>query len=227
MICKRFGTALCFAAAACLLAPLAHAQEMAALAGTYCLVGVREVGSCLRLGPDGTFEYFLAYGAYDESSEGTWRLERGDVIVESLAYDKRPAFAFKRLQRGDTDGFDIVVESKAGRAISGIDVQATCDGRSIRVGVTNAGGYKVDCVQAPVDISLGLEMYGLAYQTINVSDRAGADKTYVFEFDPGDLGKKRFAAHRLRPGSDQGLTMIYADTPITELEGRTFRYVRQ
>ena len=81
------------------------AQEVKALAGTYCLSGVMEVGSCIRLLPDGQFRYFLAYGAYDENSEGTWKLERGEVVLDSAAYDRRPTFTFKRLQRGDTDGF--------------------------------------------------------------------------------------------------------------------------
>jgi hypothetical protein len=75
-------------------------------------------------------------------------------------------------------------------------------------------------------VSLGLRMYGLAPQAINVADRAGADKVYVFEFDPGDLGRKKFVAHRLRIKTSDVLEMIYADTPIKELEGRPFEYVR-
>jgi len=41
----------------------------------------------------------------------------------------------------------------------------------------------------------------------------------VFEFDPGDLGKKKFVAHRLQVGADGSLTMAYTDTPIRELAG--------
>lgn len=207
--------------------PPARAQDASTVTGDYCLVGVREVGSCFRLSPGGKFQYFLAYGAYDETSEGTWRLDKGEIVIDSLPYDRRPVFAFRRTERGTGDGFDIVVVSKAGRAITGIDVRATCDGRSIRVGVTGAGGYKVDCARAPVDVSLGLAMYGLAFQRIDVADKAGADKTYVFEFDPGDLGHKRFLAHRLTIGDGNSLLMIYSDTPIGELSGRTFRFARQ
>ena len=54
----------------------ARAQDATAFVGSYCLVGVREVGSCLKLLADGKFQYFLAYGAYDETSEGTWSLGR-------------------------------------------------------------------------------------------------------------------------------------------------------
>lgn len=59
-------------ATACLAVPQAHAQNANAVPGEYCLSGVREVGSCMRLSPGGKWEYFLSYGAYDERSEGTW-----------------------------------------------------------------------------------------------------------------------------------------------------------
>jgi hypothetical protein len=202
------------------------AQDATAVVGSYCLVGVREVGSCMRLLPDGKFEYFLAYGAYDENSEGNWRLENGVIIVDSLPYDRQPTFAFKRMQRGDTDGFDVVVENGRGGRLTYIDVIVTCDGRTRRAGVTGAEGFKVDCATAPSEVLLGLRMYGLAPQPIKVADRAGPDKVYVFEFDPGDLGRKKFVAHRLRIKANDVLEMVYAGSPIRELEGRPFEYVR-
>jgi hypothetical protein len=202
----------------------AQAPDAASMAGSYCLAGVREVGSCLRLHPDGRFEYFLAYGAYDENAEGTWKLERGEVVLDTPAYDKRPTFSFRRMQR--SGAFDVIVESRNGRAIAGISVRLTCDGRTFNAGVTQAQGYSVECRTAPSAIALGLEMFGLAYQTIDVAGRAGADKVYVFEFDPGDLGRKRFTAKRLRP-TDGNLVTTYSDTPIRELDGRPFRYERQ
>ncbi len=211
---------------ACLSPSHARAQDAAAVAGTYCLQGVREVGSCVRLSAGGKFEYFLAYGAYDENSEGTWRMENDEIVVDSLAYDQRPTFAFKRMQRGATDGFDVIVENQSGRSLTLIDVSVTCDGRTRRAGATGAEGYKMDCATAPTEVSLGLGMYGVAPQAINVADRAGADKVYVFEFDPGDLGRKKFVAHKLRLKTDDVVVMVYANSPIRELEGRPFEYER-
>jgi hypothetical protein len=49
----------CVLAAVAFQVPL-KAQDAAAVVGTYCLVGVREVGSCIRLSEGGKFEYFLA-----------------------------------------------------------------------------------------------------------------------------------------------------------------------
>jgi hypothetical protein len=204
-----------------------RAQQTNPAIGLYCLVGVMEVGSCIRLGRDSKFDYFLAYGAYDEKSQGKWRVDGGDIVLESPAYDKRPAFSFKRMQRGDGDRFDVVVENKAGRSLQNIDVLVTCDGRTAPAGVTGTVDFKIDCSRPPSQVLLGLRMYGVSPQSIDVASPSGPDKTYVFEFDPGDLGRKRFDAVRLTRQGDDALVMTYADTPIRELQGRPFRYVRQ
>ena len=92
--------------------------------------------------------------------------------------------------------------------------------------MTQADGFSVDCSSAPAAISLGLGMFGVAPQTIDVAAYAAADKVYVFGFTPGDLGKKRFAGVPLRINGD-ALEMTYTDTPISELQGRPFRYIRE
>ena len=213
-------------AAACALAAPAGAQDAAALAGSYCLRGVHEVGSCIRLSPDGKFEYFLTYGAYDEAAEGTWRVADGAVVVTTPAYDKRPTFSFKRMQASKSGAYDVIVEAQNGQPIPGIDVGVTCDGATKSAGVTQAGGFAVDCKGAPSAIAFGLGMFGIVPQPIDVAAHAGGDKVYVFGFTPGDLGKKRFADVPLRVDGD-ALEMTYTDTPITELQGRSFRYVRE
>ena len=218
-------TIYCSIAAASLFSPQTRAQE-ATVAGTYCLVGVREMGSCMRLSPGGKFEYFLSYGAYDEKSEGKWRLEKGELIVDSLPYDRRPTFTFKRTQKGDNGAFKILVESTRGRGIAGIDVTVTCDGTT-KDGYTQQDGMELACKSAPAAVALALRMFNVAPQTINVADKSGADKVYVFEFDPGDLGKKKFTAQRVQVAADGALAMVYADSPIPELKGRRLRYERQ
>jgi hypothetical protein len=203
------------------------AQEMSALAGTYCLSGVMEVGSCIRLRPDGKFQYFLVYGAYDEASEGTWRIDGGHIVLDSPSYDRQAAFAFKRTQQGEGDAFDIIVESKAGRAMRGIDVSVICDGRTTHAGVTGAVGFKIECAEAPTHVLLALSMYGVPSQTLEVAAQAGSNKAYVFEFDAGDLGRKKFASQRFALEDGTHLVTVYSNTPIQELAGRTFRYLRQ
>jgi hypothetical protein len=51
-----------------------------ALAGRYVLQGVREVGSELRLSPDGEFEFVLAHGALDQYGRGCWSV-RGRIVT--------------------------------------------------------------------------------------------------------------------------------------------------
>jgi hypothetical protein len=226
MILRLIGRAVgSLFAAACLLLPAARAQD--AVVGSYCLSGVREVGSCIRLSPDGKFEYFLSYGAYDERSEGTWKRANGEIIVDSLPYDQGPTFRFKRMEKSDSGEFDVIVVSTADSEIAGVDVSVTCDGATKAAGQTQESSFEVDCTSAPTAVTLGLSMFGLAPQTINVADRAGADRVYVFEFDPGDLGKKKFVTHRLQVGADGSLAMMYSDSPIPELTGRRFQYVRE
>ena len=74
-----------------------------------------------------------------------------------------------------------------------------CDGAT-KGGYTQYYGLEVDCAQAPTAVALALRMFGLAPQRIDVASRAGADKVYVFEFEPGDLGKRKFTAQRLQIG---------------------------
>ena len=221
------GRAVCgLIVAAFLLAPPVRAQEGAKVIGTYCLVGVMEMGSCFRLSPGSKFEYFLSYGAYDERSEGSWKLAKGEIIIDSLPYDRLPTFSFKRMEKGDA--YDVIVVNTRDRPIAGIDVAVTCDGKTRDAGQTQEGRFKVDCASAPTAVALGLSMFGLAPQTIDVAARASADsRVYVFEFDPGDLGKRKFVAQRLQIGADGSLVTVFNDSPIPDLNGRKLRYERE
>jgi hypothetical protein len=213
------------AAAASILQCSARAGEAGDLAGTYC-AGIHEVGTCLRLTPDGKFEYFLSYGAYDEASEGTWRRDGGEIVLESPAYDKAPRFTFKGTQPTESGKFEVTAVSNDGHAIQLINVRVTCDGRSIYAGETGTVDFKVDCQEAPKSVSLGFEMYGVGWQTFDVSGQPGAGKGYTFVFDPGDLGKKRFAATHLKVDGDGSLLMTYESPAVREFNGRTFKYRR-
>ncbi|MGZ5889626.1 MAG: hypothetical protein ACXWJS_03400, partial [Hyphomicrobium sp.] len=103
--------------------------------------GVHEVGSCLRLAEDSTFEYFLAYGAYDENSKGHWKADGADVVLDRPPYDKAPTFTFKRFEPAEGDGFDIAVVNAAANRINGINVRATCRRRPRRRGGRDRGRW--------------------------------------------------------------------------------------
>ncbi len=120
-----------FCLGAALLAASAAAQaragEIANLPGEYCAHNVREVGTCLRLTPEGKFEYFLSYGAYDEASEGTWRETAGGIVLDSPAYDKAPRFAFKAAHPVEAE-FEVSVRDGSGHPFQLINVGVICDG---------------------------------------------------------------------------------------------------
>lgn len=75
-----------------------------AFAGHYYLSGVMETGSELLLRPDGTFEWYISYGALDQFSRGAWH-RQGDeiVLVASRPGKDRPLFAYLDRQPWSAD----------------------------------------------------------------------------------------------------------------------------
>ena len=54
-------------------------KPQSALSGHYYLSGVMETGSELLLQPNGTFEWYLAYGAVDMQAQGKWEQRKAEV----------------------------------------------------------------------------------------------------------------------------------------------------
>lgn len=61
------------------------------LAGRYFLDGAMEVGSELRLHPDGRFEFALAYGALDQYGQGCWSVAGTTVTLMARGRTRIPA----------------------------------------------------------------------------------------------------------------------------------------
>ncbi|MCP4936269.1 MAG: hypothetical protein GY927_19215 [bacterium] len=202
------------------------AQVLDKNVGSYCLTGVREVGSCIQLIGDGRFKYFLAYGAYDEESEGEWRAGGAEIILKSKAYAQKPQFRFKERRAAKGDTYEIIVVNKVGGGIAGIDVRANC-GTKTSEGYTQYYGFATSCTNSLQKIELGVAMVGLGYQPLKLPKSSGDGKAYVFEFDPGDLGKKTFDGVRLQREGRDVLVLKYRDTLVKDLEGKLFRYQRQ
>lgn len=53
------------------------------IAGEYYLRGVQEMSSGFKINTDNTFQFFLAYGALDRYGSGEWRIENGQLILQS------------------------------------------------------------------------------------------------------------------------------------------------
>ena len=78
--------------------------------GAYTMRGVPEVGSQMRLNADGSFDFFLAYGANDQFGKGCWTQTDRVIALfpggsRTIAPDHTP----------DTRGFTGIVLEKSGR----------------------------------------------------------------------------------------------------------------
>ena len=78
--------------------------------GAYTMHGVPEVGSQMRLNADGSFDFFLAYGANDQYGKGCWT-QTDRVIALIPAGRNAPAGD----HTPDTRGFTGIVLEKSGR----------------------------------------------------------------------------------------------------------------
>lgn len=90
---------------ALLLLPImltAQAAPPDAFVGHYYLSGVREVGSELLLKENGRYQWFLSYGAVDQSSDGGWKVVADEIV---LTPDPKPA-GKKALTLGPTAPWD-------------------------------------------------------------------------------------------------------------------------
>lgn len=81
----------------------------ASIPGHYFLNGVMEVGSELLLRPDGSFEFYLAYGANDQYGKGCWT-QNGKIVALFPAGQSRISGS----HTPDSRGFGGIVLRKEG-----------------------------------------------------------------------------------------------------------------
>lgn len=186
---------LLFAAACCCAAAGAAADASAAdptPAGHYVLTGMREVGSELHLSPDSQFEYMLAYGAYDEYAQGTWKVDGRKVILNTAGEAVPPRFVLKESAHDPEPGISVKVVDRNGQGLPLIDILLDVDGSGGHEGYTQPNGYNVqaDKAAAPKLIALAVKMYQVDWQAF--TDLPPTHNRYVFLFEPGTLGKAQF-----------------------------------
>ena len=78
--------------------------------GSYTMSGVMEVGSQLRINADGSYDFYLAYGANDQNGHGCWTQTDRLIALfpgnsRKIAPDHTP----------DTRGFTGIILEKDGR----------------------------------------------------------------------------------------------------------------
>ena len=192
----------------------ASARTMREVAGVYNLVGVREAASQFVLHADGRFEFGLSYGALDKSGKGRWRLDGDAVVLTSDGPHNPPRFTLERSGAGQGGGATVLVTVN-GRGVALIDVVLELSNGQRLTGYTQTYGYRT-ALPAGVDIRailLGVRMYDLAPQRIEIAERGRRD--FTVRFDPGDISQQRFENERL-PIIDGAL--------VWQLGGQPLRY---
>ena len=197
-------------------AALGWGLDVPTVSGHYYLEGGHEVGSELLLMPDGHFQYFLAYGAYDENATGEWRVDGDLIILNTSGGYTPPRFTLKHSAIKPEQPLTILVKDKSERGIPGIDVLVDYGGTKSETGSTQYYGWQAPRTNSdPKAIGLGIRIYDVQPQWFKVAGKS--HNHYVFIFEPGDLGKVLFRHTPLR--LDSGAL-------IMERGGRTMRYVK-
>ena len=113
-------------------AALAWGLDVRTVSGHYYLEGIHEVGSELLLMPDGRFQYFLAYGAYNENATGDWRVDGDLIILNTSGGYTPPSFTLKQSSIKPEQPLTILVKDRNERGIPGIDVLVDYGGGETR-----------------------------------------------------------------------------------------------
>jgi hypothetical protein len=164
-----------------------------------------EVGAELLLKPDGHFQYELAYGALDESAEGTWDIKGNAVLLTTVPAVKLPRF---------------VVVTDTPEPNGGLYIRLTkpvMQGARQRVFLIYAPTEQPDMVEVaddghvpfpggrrPTAIVPEIPVYPVMSEAIPLTGTGGHRLT--LRFDPNDIGKADFRALPL-PIEDGALVM--------------------
>ncbi|GAB2572685.1 hypothetical protein GCM10027190_23370 [Spirosoma areae] len=180
-------------------------------------MGVREVGSGIRLNADSTFEFFFAYGALDRMGRGTWKQQGNQVMLTSRP---RPPKDFALVSSRTVPGTTITVRiADPNKQILRYVDCAVKNGTDIRRGMTNADGQAHFAKQPAEAISLRFELCPDRYSVFPITNKAHND--FEFRFEPW-IAEVFFenAAYTLSDNSLEG------PHPLLE-PGKTYQFERQ
>jgi hypothetical protein len=172
-----------------------------------------EVGARLLLQPNGHFKYELAYGALDESAEGTWEIKEGAVFLTTVPVVNPPRFVVLSDQPDPAGGLWIKL---AGGPIM--------EGSRQRIYLVYNPGEEFDMAEVaddghvprpnnrrPTAIIPEIPVYPIMPKPIPLTGTGG--HRFTLRFDANDIGKADFHPQRL-PIADGVLTMTRPDLQL-------------
>jgi hypothetical protein len=186
---KRGLAAVLSVALAVLAAGAEASDTVRSLAGDYD-GGQTEVAAGLRLGEDGRFDYFMSYGALDETSSGTWTVDEGRLVLTSDPVEA-PAFELTASGEGAGDAFHVTLELPPGLPTEAFSALVTlADGTRF---ASDFGSDGLNLELAPGEdvaaIMLALPIYEVRSEEFAVPPDTGR---MTFRFVPNDLGTVSF-----------------------------------
>lgn len=111
--------------------------------GHYYLSGVMETGSELLLREDGTFEWFISYGAVDQTAKGTWARERDAIVLRTASPSSgQPLFTFRDVEPWSAAAEDELLRQVQDRAEK--EVRARCPFLDAAIDVAAAPSIPMD-----------------------------------------------------------------------------------
>ena len=166
------------------------------LAGTYD-GGQMEVGAELLLKPDGHFNYELAYGALDESAEGTWEFKDGAVFLTTVPAVVPPRFVVESDTPDPSGGLWIKLSS--GPIMQGARQRIYLiygpNEEADMAEVADDGHVPLPGGRRPSAILPEIPVYPIMGKPIPLSGTGG--HRIVMRFEPNDIGKADFRAQRM------------------------------
>jgi len=175
--------------------PAPPAITKASLAGHYN-GGQMEVGAELLLKPDGHFQYELAYGALDESAEGTWDFHDNAVFLTTVPAAVLPTFTVLKDEPAPAGELWIAISN--GPIMEGarqrIYLLYDADHEPDMIELPDDGRVTLPNKRMPAAIIPEIPIYPI-YNPIPLTGTGGHHLT--LRFNKNDIGKADFRATKL------------------------------
>jgi hypothetical protein len=171
----------------------AHAPTRESLAGAYD-GGQMEVAARLLLKPDGHFQYELAYGALDETANGTWEIKDGIVLLTTVPAVVLPSFVVVSDTPAPSGLFvkltKTLVEGMRQRVLLLYGANPKLDQDADEADVADDGSVPIPAGKHPTAFIPEIPVYPTLPKPIPLTGATG--HRFVLRFEPHDIGKADF-----------------------------------
>lgn len=160
--------------------------------GLYRAAEGPELASRLQLSADGRFRYELAYGALDESAEGSWRREKDAILLFTEPRPKPAEFIADAMTISGDAPLSLTVTWSNGRGIAGIDFRIGFDSGEPIEGYTQEYGWSLAASEQrhPQWIELYEPIHRVGPKRFPIPD--GKTNKLHFMLVPNDIGVADF-----------------------------------